>query len=171
MKPNIEAVETFADTIKNRLGYLAAEVEAIVNPAPDRTILVAPGSSVAWDENCDGQVWARLVSLTPLQTNNPSQRPGMNPCAVPEFVVTFELGIVRCAAVVNDAGVAPSDVQITEDGVQSINDMSHILSVLRCTNFLRSITAWTPQGPEGGYHGGYWTGTFLVHNCLRCDEE
>lgn len=170
MSTQAVGVADFAKQIKVTLAAIAQRSSTDLSPAPGRTVLLAPGALVAHDDCCDGQVWARLVNLGPMPSNDPARRPGMNPCAVPEFMLTAELGIVRCAATVNDQGRAPSPRQITADGEQSINDMSALLGVLRCTDNLRSLISWTPTGPEGGCHGGYWTFTMRASNCLGCEE-
>lgn len=163
-------LDGFAAQVKNLMTDIVTSSVNLLSPRPSRAILIAPGESMAWDDCCEGQVWARLTSLAPLPSNTPAQRPGANPCAIPSFLGTFELGIVRCAATVNDRGQAPSPFQITEDGEQSINDMTTLLGILRCRDDLRSLIGWIPQGPEGGCHGGYWQFTTLVHNCLGCEE-
>lgn len=163
-------VDSFSQQIKVALAATSTRAATALTPTPGRSVLLAPGALVAHDDCCDGQVWSRLVNLGPLPGNDPTRRPGAHPCALPEFLLTAELGIVRCAATVNDQGVAPSPAQITRDGEQSIDDMSALLGVLRCTDGLRSLLTWTPTGPEGGCHGGYWTYTMRVSNCLGCEE-
>lgn len=160
----------FSKQIKVALAVIAQRSASALSPTPGRVVLLAPGNQVAHDDCCNGQVWSRLVSLAPMPSNDPARRPGTNPCAVPELLLTAELGIVRCAATVNDHGEAPSARQITADGEQSVDDMSALLGVLRCTDNLRSLISWTPTGPEGGCHGGYWTYTMRVPNCLGCEE-
>lgn len=163
--------EKFAENLENLLSAIAADSSIALSPTPGRTILVAPGEVVAHDDCCDGQVWARLVTLAPTPTTNPAGRPGLHPCALPHFVATIELGVIRCAAVVNSNGKAPSPRQITADGQQGLADMSTLLGVLRCTPNLRGLQAWTPVGPEGGCHGGFWTFTALISNCIGCEEN
>lgn len=164
-------VDDFSHVIKSRLAALSKRASQLLSPRPGRTVLLAPGEMAAWDDCCDGQVWARLVNITPLPSNTPARRPGLHPCAVPELMATFELGVVRCAHSLNDRGEAPSAVQVTEDGEQSIDDMSNLFGAMRCMDWIRSSIVWTPQGPDGGCHGGYWQGTMLVSNCVGCKEE
>lgn len=163
-------VEKFAEMVETSLADLAADASIALDPTPGRTIYAAPGMSVAHDDCCDGQVWARLVSIGPLPNADPAKRPGMHPCAMPHFLATIELGVIRCAAVMGNNGKAPSPRQITQDGQQGIADMATLLGVLRCTPDLRSLGAWTPVGPEGGCHGGYWTVTKLLTNCIGCSN-
>lgn len=169
MTAQATGVERFAAGISDALRDLSLRAGAAVSPRPGRVVQIAPGRAVAWDDCCSGQVWARLVALQPAAAQ-PARRPGLEPCAVPTFILTVELGIVRCAATVDDRGNAPSPRQITADGQQGINDMAALLGVLRCTPGLRSLERWNPDGPDGGCHGGYWTATLEVHNCLGCEE-
>lgn len=163
-------VDKFAAALKGTLAALTTRAADALTPVPRRKVLIAPGQLVAHDDCCKGQVWARLVSLAPIATNDPGRRPGMDACAVPHFLLTGELGIIRCAATQDNSGKAPSARQVTEDGEQSLEDMSGLLGVLRCTKGLRSLGTWSPTGPEGGCHGGFWTFTMLVSNCIGCDE-
>lgn len=159
--------ELFAGLVKTELRKRVFVAHKKLSPKPGRKILYNPGSQVAWDDCCNGQVWGRLVSISPLPTANPSRIPGLSGCAAPAFIATLELGIIRCAAVVDDQGRAPSDMAVSRDGEQSIEDMATLLGVLASLESTRSIVAWTPQGPEGGCHGGYWTFTVSVPNCLQ----
>lgn len=158
-----------AKSITDTMDTLASVAVDLVSPTPGRVVKVAPGEIVAWDDCCDGQLWVRLVNLTPSDGATPARRPGMDVCATPWFIGTFELGLVRCAAVVDDRGIAPSALQVTTDGVQSVNDMAQLMAALKCSDIdVRSLTGWTPQGPEGGCHGGFWTFTLRLSNCLTC---
>lgn len=163
-------VELFEKQVSRALASVSLKASQTLSPRPGRTVLIAPGATVAHDDCCRGQVWARLVTIQPMPSNDPRSRPGMDVCAIPELVATMELGIIRCAATVNDHGQAPSELQITADGEQSIKDMAALLGVLRCEPGLRSLIGWTPTGPEGGCHGGFWTFTKLIPNCLTCVE-
>lgn len=156
------------------IGYLASISRAAganVSPRPGRVVDLAPGALVAWDDCCDGQVWSRLVSVTPAAASSPQRKHGLDVCATPHFIFTAELGIVRCAATINDRGQAPSPAQISKDGAQSLADMAALLATLRRAPGVRSVVQWTPQGPDGGCHGGFWTFTSTIENCLTCEPE
>lgn len=170
MKTQAVGVEQFALKVKTALTTAAFNAAEVLTPTPKRVVLVAPGALVAFDDCCDGQVWARLDNIAPTQGSNPANRSGMHGCSVPHFLATMELGVTRCAHTVSDRGKAPSAAQITSDGEQSIDDMAALLGVLRCLPDIRAVVSWTPQGPEGGCHGGFWTYNMLLTNCIGCEE-
>lgn len=165
------SVERFSTSLIDMMESYTREAQRALSPAPDRVILVQPGQSAAWDGNCDGQLWTRLSGFAPGPGSSPDRRHGVDLCAVPVFTVTLEMGIIRCAAQMDNRGKPPSGDRITEDGHQSIDDMSALLGVLSCHRRTRSVTTWTPRGPEGGYHGGFWTFTVEASNCIRCEES
>lgn len=159
----------FADMIKTQLEAITVVAAEELSPTPGRIILLAPGEAVAHDNCCDGQVWVRLASLGVNASNDPVRRSGMDTCAVPHFLANVELGVQRCAATMDSQGNPPSGELISADGRQSIDDMAALLSVLRCDENVRSVTTWQPSGPEGGCHGGSWSFTMRITNCLVCD--
>lgn len=165
-----DGVDEFAQRLIDRLQDIGARAVKALKPKPDLRILLYPGSDVSWDPNCDGMVWVRLRNMEPASPSSPTRMAGTHACAVREFLVEAELGIIRCAATINEHAEFPSGAQITADGVQSLQDMSELLGVLRCTRRVRSLSTWTPQGPEGGFHGGFWVFTFRVGNCIDCEE-
>lgn len=160
----------FADNLIGMLNGLATVAAEAVTPTPGRVGLV-PGEPPAWDNCCEhgGQLWVRLVNVTPPPGNDPSRLPGMDPCAVSDFIATVELGIVRCAHVLNSQGQPPRVDQVTGDAEQGIRDMADLLGVLRCSGIVRSLGSWTPQGPQGGCFSGFWSFTVRLDNCLGCE--
>lgn len=122
---------------------------------PGRTI-VAPGASVAWDDCCAGQLWARVVSVTPVYQGSRSSA-----ACVIAHDLTIGVGIVRCVAVVDDRGRAPSATQISADGNSGLRDMREIADALHGHQPVDALSAqlgvWTPSGPDGGCAGGEWT--------------
>lgn len=163
--------DAFASNLTSVLEAYSSAAGQLLDPTPGRVVLLAPGQEAAWDDCCDGQVWVRLVNVEPTPTFDPSRRGGLGVCATPFFVVTAEIGVTRCAAVFDDnRGTAPTPAAITADGEQSVADMSTLLGVLACDDNTRSIVSWTPTGPMGGCHGGYWTFTLAVDNCIQCQE-
>lgn len=124
-------------------------------PAPVGRAVVAPGGSVAWDDCCDGQAWVRVVSVEPSYQAR---------CGIVRWTVTLGIGVLRCAAVLNDDGVAPSPRQITADGHEMIADMDAIAHLFQCNDLPLDplLGNWTPQGPNGGCHGGEWAATVTL---------
>ena len=168
---NISALH-FSNTIGDYLTSIVGQCSIALTPRPRRVISIARGSSVAWDECCEGQLWGRLVNIQPMPNTNFARTPGLQPCSMPAFVGTFEIGILRCATAFNDnSGMAPSAHQITREGTQGVRDMAAILSILRCDEGVRGFTQWIPLGPEGGCFGGIIQFTALIPNCLECEDE
>lgn len=172
MTANPQSVGAFAHRLNSKLTALSQAAAVALNPAPGRVVAVAPGAEVAWDDCCDGQVWARLVTFQPLPSAGAARKPGTDPCAVPHFVATVELGVTRCAATQDKNGNAPAAERVAADGLQGIADMAALLGVLRCPPpgvEIRDLGSWTPQGPNGGCFGGVWTFTLRVGNCIECE--
>jgi hypothetical protein len=71
-----------------------------IEPRAGRAALY-PGAEVAWDDCCDGQVYARLISMTPSGSPATGARV-VSPCGVLIWAVTIGVGVIRCAAVVDD---------------------------------------------------------------------
>src|SRR5699024_7839428 len=84
---------------------------------PGRSI-IQPGLSVAWDDCCDGQLWVRINGVTPVYKGN-------SDCSV-AFGVTYAVGIIRSVHSLSDRGKAPTQGQITTDGLDMIDDMCRI---------------------------------------------
>lgn len=156
-----------SNSIIDYIGGLVQNVSVALSPKPGRVVTLAPGATAAFDDCCAGQVWGRLVNLMPAPGATPGRTPGLSPAAAPWWLATIEIGIVRCAAVLDDQGRAPTPAAITADGEQGIADLAAILSVLRCEP-IRSFEGWLPVGPEGGCFGGTLTITVQVQNCLDC---
>lgn len=116
---------------------------------PGRSI-IQPGLSVAWDDCCDGQLWVRINGATPVYQGN-------SDCSV-ALDVTYAVGIIRCVHSLSDRGKAPTQGQITTDGLDMIDDMCRIYSALDGVKLGHRLTlgAWTPMGPNGGCAGGEW---------------
>ena len=145
----------FAQSLVDEMNELVTAASLQLSPTPDRILNPAPGEAVAWDDSCDGQLWIRLANVGPPENVALGAQNPLDVCRSPYLLLTLELGIIRCAATMEEDMSAPPAAEISADGVQSISDMAVLLQVLRCWPGLRSIITWTPQGPEGGYHGGY----------------
>lgn len=148
-------------TVMDQIQSQIADVKALLmggscalNPIPQRVIDLYPGDMVAWDGPCMGQLSFRLVSLRPVWQNASGRVTMKNPCSISWWEVTIELKIVRCVAVVNNAGTAPSPDQITADGNQLLSDMQQMLSAIEQQNFVYDLQPWVPSGPHGGAAAG-----------------
>lgn len=119
---------------------------------PERIVTLVPGESVVWDDCCAGQLTARVTSFTPFRTQ-PTRPAVINPCTITYWIVNVEIMLLRCAAVLDNAGTAPSPEALTLDGTRGIFDMARMLEALVELDFVDDIVSWTPQGPSGGCFG------------------
>lgn len=115
-------------------------------------IVIAPGGSVAWDNCCDGQLYIRLVSV---------QARGRTNCA-PLWVHSIQMGVVRCAATINDAGQPPSATQVTDDALEAYQDLRQLKQAILNVEHTETIGSWNPLGVTGGCHGGEWSFTVVT---------
>lgn len=140
---------------------------------------IAPGNPPAWDFCCDcgrgdGQAWVQVANVFPTD-NFPAQQTGAMRCPPSGLGVTFNVGVLRCAAVVDDNGRPPSSARLIADAKKVHRDRAIVSEAIRCC-FLADadpgtyvIGEWTPLGPQGGCVGGQ-TGLTLAVNACRCPE-
>lgn len=154
------------DLIEPLLASMLDCASASLDPSPSRVVM-APGGVVAWDDCCDGQVWTRLVSLSPVY---PASGQGQK-CGPLLWLATIGIGVLRCAAVLDDQGVAPLPMKLNADTFQMTQDAADLSRSIQCDmaslpgQQRLSMGNWMPLGPEGGCVGGEWTVTLLVNNC------
>lgn len=152
------------------LDALLACAVADLDPVPGR-VLINPGLEVPWDDCCAGQAWVRLVSLIP--SGNPFPQVDMVQggagCGVTLWAATIGVGVLRCAAVVDDQGNAPSVAAMTADAVQQIVDMRSLEQAITCCfkgqGYTIKVLGWDPLGVNGGCVGGEWTIMLAVNSC------
>lgn len=139
---------------------------------PVGRILVAPGAEVAYDDCCAGQLWARLVEVVPAQMSQQSgvfNRTVSTPCGVLMWQATIGVGVLRCAATVDESLAAPPANVLTLEALQVVQDAADLAEALQCclAPQVKKLTMglWTPLGPGGGCVGGEWSMSVLVDNC------
>ena len=155
------------DRIGPLLAATLACADAALDPQVGRASLY-PGAEIAYDDCCDGQVWVRLISLTPAG-NPTATRTTANPCGVLMWAATIGIGALRCAATLDDQGNAPTPAQLTADTHQMTADAAALSQAIQCCLTPQvnraTILRWDPLGPSGGCVGGEWTVTVLTDNC------
>jgi hypothetical protein len=128
---------------------------------------------VAWDGCECGQVWVRLISIAPATGRRTSSFTSVLPCGVELWTVEVGIGVLRCAATLDDSGRAPSAAALTADTLQMTQDQANLSAAIQCEMShiwqvdRLSPVSWLPLGPDGGCVGGEWRVTTLVDNC-RC---
>lgn len=165
--------QAFANNLARILSEVTADAYEALEVKPARVIHVAPGAQVAWDDCCDGQLWARLVTIEPNRSQNPSGRGvgGAGVCGITHYSATIELGLIRCASVVDDNGIAPEPTTIEDEGIAGIGDMTALLQAAACHPATLTMGRYTPQGPQGGCVGGAWAFSIRLDNCIQCPED
>lgn len=156
-------VATFMDDYAERtVAALAA-----ADRRPGRVVAIAPGTAPAWDGDCAGYLYGRIVSIVP--TADPSQRAATVRCGVHFWTATLALAIIRCVAPVNNQGAPPPPAMVDADGRGFSLDAAVLQEVLLCSPYTRSILQGVPLEESGGYSGFEWTYTVRVPVC-DCPE-
>jgi hypothetical protein len=162
-------------------GVLSAAASAFndCGRTPGRVELT-PGNLPAWDDCCEGQLYVRVMELYPTGGQNSpfpqidaSQRGAASAlCKIHMMAVHVGVGILRCAATVDDDGTAPTPARVTNDAVLMYEDSATLLNALVCDVpsvkgiLSMKLDRWTPLGVEGGCAGGEWGAYFAVDPCL-----
>jgi hypothetical protein len=160
------------DLIGPMMSAMLSHAASSLSPPVERAVL-APGGAVAWDDCCDGQVWVRLISIGPATGRRTSSFTAILPCGVTLWTVEVGIGVLRCAATLDDSGHAPSPAALTADTLQMTQDQANLSMAIQCEmTQLQEVeklspVSWLPLGPDGGCVGGEWRVTVLVDNC-RC---
>lgn len=169
------------DPLGPRLRLLLACLEDRLDAygAPVCRAFVHPGATAPWDacgtatDGAEGQGWVGVSSMAP----QPGQDMGQRIWPV-EFVAEVVVGVLRCAAVVDDHGVPPTVEAVMADAAKQTRDAAIIREVLQCcyveatdagTGEFR-LGTWEPLGPTGGCVGGQWRANILLPAC-PCPEE
>lgn len=140
---------------------------------------IAPGGSTPWDVCCDcgdneGMAWIAITEVFPTD-NFPSPQGGAMRCDYAEQGVRLTIGLIRCAATVDDQGRVPSVDQLMADMRKVQRDRGILLEAIKCCYLADAdpgsyvIGSWTPLGPNGGCVGGQMTLQISAPTC-RCPE-
>ena len=142
----------------------AAEAALIACSRPVKLVTLSPGSSVAWDDCCDGELWVRLITMTPNIANVSD---------ITDVTVTAGVGVVRCFNGMDNDARPPTAAEMTADTLGSLTDADALLGALynftpKAETRNLTVTTGTPLGPQG-YCGGFeWTFTFRQLICPGC---
>lgn len=141
--------------------------------------LLVPGDVPAWDECCEGFLYVRLITMFPTAGQTApfptlDTRPGN--CKPNLMGSQLGIGVLRCAAVLDSNGNAPSAEVLTAEARGMTMDASIVLSAIKCcigdmveTHDLVEqvlLGSWLPLGPET-CTGGEWTLT-VGHGTCGC---
>lgn len=174
---------TYPDVIGPLMSAIldCADTQLTANGRECDRVLLAPGVEPAYDECCDGFLYVRLTSMFPSGNPFPQQdtRPGN--CKPTLIASTLAIGVLRCAAVVQDGGAVPTAEELTAETLGMTADASILLEAIKCCivpltddttsdAVVATIGTWNPLGPDGGCVGGEWTIT-IGHGSCGCPED
>lgn len=144
-------------SIYANLAAITNEIYKNLTKKPARVHLYN-GQAAPIDESCSGQLWARIVSVTPVLSNNG--------CVVVYNEIIVEIGLARCVSVLDDQGEAPQPYEITHDALQALTDTAEIANTIQTLaptlqekdNTISDIhiESWNPLPTLGGYGGITW---------------
>ena len=144
-------------SIYANLAAITNEIYKNLTKKPARVHLYN-GQAAPIDESCSGQLWARLVSVTPVLSNNG--------CVVVYNEIIVEVGLARCVSVLDEQGEAPQPYEITHDALQALTDTAEIAQTIQSLattlqekdNTISDIhiESWNPLPTLGGYGGITW---------------
>lgn len=170
-----------ADPVYSLAEYLLDATSTAVAPLPQgipRRLIIAEGGQVAWDECCDGMAWVAWTNSAvglALDNLDVDQRARCGH----GVIVTLRIGILRCAAELNDDGF-PSAAAMNASAAIRSSDAWAVLNAIACAlseNQLdnlgdslgtpgayidASILGQDPLGPEGGCVGSEITVRVLI---------
>jgi hypothetical protein len=156
--------------------YVEARLEA--DSVPVRSSAIVGGQFVAWDDCCDdngqsnGQLRVR-VTRTALTDRFPQEPADILRCPT-GTIVNVEIGVLRCAATMDDQGNPPTAAQLDAEAALLMADRKAIFMALLCDfpadgtmDEDRGIAniVWEPMGPEGGCVGGMVTADIELIEC------
>lgn len=159
------------DSAQRLLGTVLARLDD--HAAPVCRAFLAPGAAAPWDTCCDcptgeGQAWVAIERVYPAGPF-PNEDAGAHRCAPNEYGANLTVGVLRCAAVVDDHGRAPTGERVTADGEKVARDRALVRDAILCDYLAPDddpgsfrMGGWDPLGPAGGCVGGRWRLTVAV---------
>lgn len=155
----IDRVALFMDDIAARAVASLAEAKRAVG----RVVPIAPGTNPAWDGDCSGYLYGRIVQIAPGQQNGTP--PANVRCGVHFWVATLAIAVIRCVGVLDDNGNPPPVARVDADGRGFSLDAAVLEQVLLCSPYTRTIVSGAPLEEQGQYSGFEWTYTVRYDVC------
>jgi hypothetical protein len=112
-------------------------------------------------DECDGELWVRLVNAYVSHTRFPTEEDGPLTIANPKIAYVLEVGTVRAMAETTDDQANPTTVAALEAGAEkALADMAAIRrAICKCLGDAKRtyvLGSYTPYGPQGFAIGGWW---------------
>ena len=157
-------------------GMLTCLTDALeANDAPVAHTALWWGPEVVHDDCCDGMAYVRLAQVYPTAGQNSGAFPGQDTthrnCGINALSARLAVGVIRCAAKVDNQGNPPSAATITAETTQMTLDTSIALEAIMCCLpgvagvQASMIDVWNPTNPDGGCVGGEWQVRVMVGHC------
>lgn len=153
---------------------LCANLVNTIGGPPGRCCAL-PGSAVVLDDCCDGTAWVRMerVDTIPAGTSSidrPASSWGGQPCGPNLVRIVLGIGVMRCAAGLDEAGVPPTCERLEWEMQRWLSDMDAIYRTAACCEadvdvFAVDPLVMAPLGPAGGCVGGELTVAYTVDLC------
>jgi hypothetical protein len=172
-------VDPLAPVVASLLGCLTERLA--VYDVPVCRSFWHPGATAPWDAcgtvdgGAEGQAWVAVQRVYPTD-RFPAQVAEAHRCVPSGYGAEVVVGILRCAATVDDSGRAPTGDRVTVDAVKVSRDRQIILETIVCCLFGDDpdpggfrLGAWEPLGPNGGCVGGQWRLDVALPAC-RCPD-
>lgn len=117
---------------------------------PARSVVrLEPGAEAVWDECCDGYLYVQL------RTGIPKEPQGN--CGVTLFTASLFVGILRCAATLNDNMAYPKAEVLNAEAGTIADDLETLLNAINCCFPDESVRVQTWNAlSQGDCSGGEW---------------
>ncbi|MDQ0376496.1 hypothetical protein [Amycolatopsis thermophila] len=143
---------------------------------PVKCCCIFYGAEVPWDDcsadgGREGMAWVRITGVYPTD-RFPAQAATATACGAQDgWVVTLELGAMRCAPALGPQGQLPGCDANTAAAEKAAQDAHAMRRALFCCDWLENsdqrflVGPWTPAS-GGGCQGGVMTVTVHVNACV-----
>lgn len=128
---------------------------------------VLAGEAIAADygapcDNACGMAWVRMINAYPSKVLG-AQNTDEGNCDL-MLGIDFEVGVLRCITVGDDAGNPPTPAQWLAASQLQMSDLMAMRSALVCCGFGRDMIVgiYTPIGPQGAMVGGSFQAAIQV---------
>lgn len=157
---------------------LCAQLAATIG-GPVARCCPQPGSAVVIDDCCEGTAWVRLDRVDAVAAGDrrvPATDVswGGRECGPALARVILGLGVMRCAATVDEAGTPPGCDELAAETRRMFSDVDALFAAaLCCQSDVEVVDASpvqvVPQGPAGGCVGAELLVAYTVDLC-PCPE-
>lgn len=116
----------------------------------ESVVRLEPGAEAVWDECCEGYLYVQVRTLTPKE-------PQGN-CGVTLFTASLFVGILRCAATLNDNMQYPAATVLSAEASTIADDAETILNAINCCfgqDRSVRVPVWNALS-QGDCNGGEW---------------